>query len=172
VIEEGDRLDLGVELVARGGCCPRCGRVSLDVKDRPVVRVRDLPLAGARDPSGVAQAALRLRRMRADVHGVSSRASAAPARDASLPPASLRAGAWRRRARRGRPRRADGALSGRACLSGAEDELAAGREARRVRRLSLDEAHHRRGRDLAAVVSDLDRRGVVEVLDGRARQRV
>ena len=46
VIEEGDRLDLEVELVARGGCCPGCGRASLDVKDRPVVRVRDLPLAG------------------------------------------------------------------------------------------------------------------------------
>jgi transposase len=46
VIEEGDRLDLEVELVARAGCCPRCGRASLDVKDRPRVRVRDLPLAG------------------------------------------------------------------------------------------------------------------------------
>jgi transposase len=46
VLEDGDRLDLEVELVALGGCCPRCGRASLDVKDRPVVRVRDLPLAG------------------------------------------------------------------------------------------------------------------------------
>jgi hypothetical protein len=41
-----DRLDLEVELVARAGCCPRCGRGSVDVKDRPVVRVRDLPIAG------------------------------------------------------------------------------------------------------------------------------
>jgi transposase len=40
------------------------------------------------------------------------------------------------------------------------------------RRLSLDEAHHRRGRELAEVVSDLDRGGVVEVLDGRSRRRV
>ena len=30
----------------------------------------------------------------------------------------------------------------------------------------------RRGRELATVVSDLDRRGVVEVLDGRSRRRV
>lgn len=41
-----------------------------------------------------------------------------------------------------------------------------------MRRLSLDEAHHRRGRELATVVSDLDRRRVVEVLDGRSRRRV
>jgi transposase len=56
--------------------------------------------------------------------------------------------------------------------TGAWDELAARREARPVRRLSLDEAHHRRGRELATVVSDLDRRRVVEVLDGRSRRRV
>jgi hypothetical protein len=47
VVELGDRLVLEVELVARAGCCPRCGRATLDVKDRPRVRVRDLPLAGA-----------------------------------------------------------------------------------------------------------------------------
>jgi transposase len=40
------------------------------------------------------------------------------------------------------------------------------------RRVSLDEAHHRRRRELATVVSDLDRRCVVEVLDGRSRRRV
>jgi transposase len=46
IVEEGDRLDLEVELVARAGCCPRCGRAgSLEVKQRPVVRVRDLPIA-------------------------------------------------------------------------------------------------------------------------------
>jgi hypothetical protein len=31
VIEVGDRLDLEVELVGRAGCCPRCGRASLEV---------------------------------------------------------------------------------------------------------------------------------------------
>ena len=46
------------------------------------------------------------------------------------------------------------------------------RATRPPRRLSLDEAHHRRGRELATVVSDLDRRRVVEVLDGRSRRRV
>ncbi len=31
---------------ARAGSCPHCGRGSLDVKERPVVRVRGLPIAG------------------------------------------------------------------------------------------------------------------------------
>jgi len=46
VVEVGDRLDLEGELVARAGCCPRCGRSSLDVKERPMVWLRDLPIAG------------------------------------------------------------------------------------------------------------------------------
>jgi hypothetical protein len=46
VIEIEGKLDLEVELVAGAGCCQWCGRSSLTVKDRPVVRVRDLPLAG------------------------------------------------------------------------------------------------------------------------------
>jgi transposase len=41
-----------------------------------------------------------------------------------------------------------------------------------VRRLSLDEAHHRRGHEFATVVSDLDQRCVREVLDGRSRRVV
>jgi transposase len=51
----------------------------------------------------------------------------------------------------------------------AGDELVARRENGAPRRLSLDEAHHRRGRKLATVVSDLDRRRVIEVLDGCQR---
>jgi hypothetical protein len=47
VLEERDQLDLKVELVARAGCCPRYGWASLEVKDRPRARVRDLPIAGA-----------------------------------------------------------------------------------------------------------------------------
>jgi hypothetical protein len=30
----------------RAGLCPDCGRASLEVKDRPRVRVRDLPIVG------------------------------------------------------------------------------------------------------------------------------
>ncbi len=44
----GDGLDLEVELVVAAGCCPRCGRASCEVKERPLVRVRDLPIAGRR----------------------------------------------------------------------------------------------------------------------------
>jgi transposase len=60
----------------------------------------------------------------------------------------------------------------RAFAVGADDELERRHHAWPPRRLSLDEAHHRRGRELATVVSDLDRRRVVEVLDGRSRRRV
>jgi transposase len=42
----------------------------------------------------------------------------------------------------------------------------------RPRRLSLDEAHHRRHRELATVASDLDRRRVIEVLDRRDRRTI
>jgi transposase len=53
----------------------------------------------------------------------------------------------------------------------AVDEDDAGRRGRALpRRLSLDEAHHRRGRDLATVVSDLDRRCVLDVVDGCTRR--
>jgi transposase len=58
----------------------------------------------------------------------------------------------------------------RAFRGGAEEQLEA--RARPARRLSLDEAHHRRGRELATIVSDLDRGRVVEVVDGRSRRRV
>jgi transposase len=39
------------------------------------------------------------------------------------------------------------------------------------RGLSLDEAHRRRGHELATVVSDPDRRCVLKVIDGRTRRR-
>jgi transposase len=58
---------------------------------------------------------------------------------------------------------------GRAFALGA---VAAGGGGRPPRRLSLDEAHHRRGHELATVVSDPDRRRVVEVLEGRSRRVV
>src|SRR5438045_3313955 len=45
-------------------------------------------------------------------------------------------------------------------------------EAGPPQRLSLDEAHHRRGHELATIVSDPDNRRVVEVLEGRRRRVV
>ena len=46
VIELWEQLELEVELALDAGCCRWCGRASLKIKDRPVVRVRDLPVAG------------------------------------------------------------------------------------------------------------------------------
>src|SRR5436190_4222491 len=48
VVERGGELDLEVELATPAGCCPCCGRGRCEVKERPVVRVRDLPIAGRR----------------------------------------------------------------------------------------------------------------------------
>ncbi len=48
VIERGDQLDLEVELVARAASCPHCSGVELEVHERPVVTLRDLPLCGRR----------------------------------------------------------------------------------------------------------------------------
>jgi transposase len=46
VEDAGACLLVGVELVAAAGCCRWCGRSSLAVKERPVVRARDLSIAG------------------------------------------------------------------------------------------------------------------------------
>jgi transposase len=173
VIGDGERLDLEVELVARAGCCPRCGRASLDVKDRPRVRVRDLPIAGR-----VTYLVWRKRRYRCQGCGRTFSES-----HPELPPRQRVTRRFRKhlfeRVRGGgahaevaRDERTTRYQVARAFRGGAEDELAARREARPARRLSLDEAHHRRGRELATVVSDLDRGRVVEVLDGRSRRRV
>jgi transposase len=173
VIEEGDRLDLEVELVARAGCCPRCGRASLDVKDRPRVRVRDLPIAGR-----VTHLVWRKRRYRCQ----GCRRSFTETHP-ELPARQRVTRRFRRRlferVRGGAARdevvrceRTSRYQVARAFRAGADDELEARRQARPARRLSLDEAHHRRGRELATVVSDLDRGRVVEVLDSRSRRRV
>jgi zinc-finger of transposase IS204/IS1001/IS1096/IS1165 len=42
----GEQFDLQVELLARATGCPHCGGIELRVKERPLVRVRDLPIAG------------------------------------------------------------------------------------------------------------------------------
>jgi transposase len=173
VIEDGDRLDLEVELVARPGCCPGCGRASLDVKDRPRVRVRDLPISGR-----VTHLVWRKRRYQCGGCGRSFSES-----HPELPPRQRLTRRFRlrlfERVRQGaahaevaREERTTRYQVARAFQAGVGDELARRRDAHPPRRLSLDEAHHRRGRELATVVSDLDRRCVVELLDGRSRRRV
>jgi transposase len=172
VLEVGRRLELEVELVARAGCCRWCGRASLNVKDRPVVRVRDLPVAGR-----VTFLRWRKRRYRCEAcqRTFSESHPQLPARQRVS--ARFRAHLFERcqtgaaHAEVAREECTTRYQVARAfCVGG--DELLARREQRPPRRLSLDEAHHRRGRELATVVSDLDRRRVVEVLDGRSRRRV
>ena len=169
---DGDQLDLEVELVARAGVCRHCGRSSLDVKERPTVRVRDLPIAGK-------TVRLRWRKRRYRCHGCRRTFTES---HAELP---SRQRVTRRYRRRLRERVVGGAAHAEVArrerttryqvqraFRDAADELAERRERRPTRRLSLDEAHHRRGRELATVASDLDRRTVIEVLDGRSRRVV
>jgi transposase len=172
VREVGDRLDLEVELVARAGCCPGCGRASLQVKERPVVRVRDLPLAGR--PTCLLW---RKRRYRCEACGRTFTET-----HPELPARQRVTARFRRRllervrgggahAEVAREEQTSRYQVARAFRDG-RDRLPDAGATGPLRRLSLDEAHHRRGRELATVISDLDRRRVVEVLDGRSRRRV
>jgi transposase len=167
IVRDDDALDLEVERVARGDRCPHCGGCELEIKERPVVGVRDLPLAGR---------AMRLlwRKRRWRCRGCGrTHTEQHPA----LPSRQRVTGRFRER------------LAARAAGGGAHAEIAREEHTSRyqvgramgsvalaptaiVRRLSLDEAHHRRGRELATVISDLDRRRVVEVLDGRSQKVV
>jgi transposase len=162
-----DALDLEVESVARAGRCPHYEGEDLVIKERPVVGVRDLPLAGR-----VARLLWRKRRWRCRGCGRTH-----TEQHPVLPSRQRVSGRFRER------------LAARAFGGGAHAEIAREEATSRyqvaralalvslapagaLRRLSLDEAHHRRGRELATVVSDLDRRRVVEVLDGRSRRTV
>jgi transposase len=169
VIEDGHQLDLEVELVARAQSCPHCRGTELEVHERPLVRVRDLPFGGR-------SATLRWRKRRYRCKGCrrthTESCEQAPPRQ--------------RLTRRFRGRLAERARSGGAHAEIAREEgtsryqvtramriatakTAAARPRPLPRRLSLDEAAHRRGYgNLATVVSDLDRRRVHEVLDGRS----
>ena len=173
VEEQGDELEIEVELGAPAGCCPGCGRGSVEVKERPLVRVRDLPISGRRTVLR-----WRKRRFRCRACGRTFTES-----DRELPP---RQRLTRRFRRRLFERAAEGAAHAevaraeetsryqvnRAFALGAAGELAGRVGEQPPRRLSLDEAHHRRGRggEYATVVSDPDRRRVVEVLEGRSRR--
>ena len=153
LVTESDALDLEVEGVGPAGRCRHCGCEDLVVKERPVVGVRDLPLAGR-----VARILWRKRRWRCRGCG-RSHTEQHPA----LPSRQRVSGRFREQ------------LVARAAGGGAHAEIAREEATSRyqvarapalvaltpvgaVRRLSLDEAHHRRGRQLATVVSDLDRR--------------
>ncbi len=167
----GEQLDLQVELLARAGGCPHCGGSELRVKERPLVRVRDLPIAGR-----VTRLVWRKRRYRC-----SDCARTFTETHEQLP-------ARQRVTGRFRARLAERVVGGAAHAEVAREERTSRYQVARAfadradelqpcdvdrpRRLSLDEAHHRRGHELATVVSDLDRRCVIEMLDGRDRRTI
>lgn len=172
--ERGGVLELAVELVAAAGVCPRCGRGSLEAKERPVVRVRDLPIAGR-----WLYLRWRKRRFFCRACGRSFTES-----HAEMPARQRMTQRFRRhlfaRARAGGAHAEIARQEGtsryqveRAFAEGAQGLLAANAKRPPPRRLALDEAAHRRGREaLATVVSDLDRRCVLDVVDGRDRRTI
>jgi transposase len=172
VVDVGHALELEVETIARAACCRWCGRASLTVKERPVVRVRELPLAGR-----ATVLCWRKRRYRCEACGrtFTETHEQLPSRQQ----VSARFRAWlfvrcqggAAHAEVAREERTTRYQVTRAFRDGG-DALLARRVSTPARRLSLDEAAHRRGHELATVVSDLDRRRVIEVLDGRSRRVV
>jgi hypothetical protein len=70
--------------MARQGPCPACGVVTGKVKDRPMMRVRDLPASGADGGAVVAETSAGLRRAvvsAEDVHSDLDRGAAPGAGD-------------------------------------------------------------------------------------------
>jgi transposase len=170
LLEVGRQLEIEVELVTEVACCRWCARASLVVKDRPVVRVRDLSIAGR-------VTFLRWRKRRywceacertfTETHpALPSRQRVSTRFRAHLFERCCGGGAHAEVARDERTSR----YQVHRAFKLAGDDLLARRENGPPRRLSLDEAHHRRGRELATVVSDLDRRRVIEVLPGCQRK--
>jgi transposase len=160
-------LAVEVETIERAERCPHCDATALEVKERPVVAVQDLPLAGR-----LTCLCWRKRRYRCRGCGRThtERHPELPARQrvsARLRARiAVRAGAGGAHAEIAREEGTSRYQVGRALA------LVAVAPASGLRRLSLDEAHHRHGRELATVVSDLDRRRVVEVFDGRSQKVV
>jgi transposase len=168
----GEQFDLRVELLARATGCPHCGGIELRVKERPLVRVRDLPIAGR-----LTEVVWRKRRYRCAECGrtftetheqLPTRQRVTARFPARLGERVVDGAAHAEVAREERTSRYQVARA----FADRADRLEARDGERRPRRLSLDEAHHRRGHELATVVSDLDRRCVIEVLDGRDRRTV
>ena len=169
VLEIGRQLEIEVESTQEVACCRWCARSSLLVKDRPIVRVRDLPIAGR-------VTFLRWRKRRFWCEGCERTFTethpALPSRQRVS--ARFRAHLFDRV--QGGAAHAEVARDERTsryqvykAFDVAGEQLLASRDGGPLRRLSLDEAHHRRGRELATVASDLDRRRVIEVLPGCSR---
>jgi transposase len=170
VLELGRQLEIEVESTQEVACCRWCARASLLVKDRPVVRVRDLPIAGR-------VTFLRWRKRRfwceacertfTETHPALPSRQRVSARFREHLFARVQGGgAHAEVARDERTSRYQVYKA----FDVVGEALLSDRDSTRVRRLSLDEAHHRRGRELATVASDLDRRRVIDVVPGCSRK--
>ena len=166
VRERAEELELECELVAIATSCRLCGG-RVEVKERPRVRVRDLPLAGRRVTLVWRKRRFRCCRCRrsfSETHaGLPSRQRVSARFRARLFD-RLRSGAAQLEV--AREERTSRYQVERAFRLGADRELGA-RPRPLARRLAIDEASHRRGaKRLVTVVCDPDRRRVVEVLEG------
>ena len=171
VLERADELEVEVELAVPASCCRLCGGTELEVKERPRVRVRDLPLAGRRVTLVWRKRRFRCRRCRrsfSESHaGLPGRQRVSRRFRAHLFQRLRGGGAQLEVAREEQTSRYQ---VERAFRAGAAQELGA-RPRPLARRLCIDEAAHRRGsKRLVTVVCDPDRRCVVEVLEGRDRR--
>src|SRR5712691_1896279 len=172
VREQADELDVEVELelVAVASSCRLCGG-RVEVKERPRVRVRDLPLAGRRVTLVWRKRRFRCRRCRrsfSETHAELPTRQRVSARFRARLFARLRSGGAQLEV--AREEQTSRYQVERAFRFGAARELAA-RPRPLARRLAIDEAAHRRGsKRLVTVVCDPDRRCVVEVLEGRDRR--
>ena len=171
VREQADELDVEVELTVVASSCRLCGGTDLEVKERPRVRVRDLPLAGRRVTLVWRKRRFHCRCCRrsfSESHaGLPTRQRVSTRFRAHLFARLRSGGAQLEVAREEQTSRYQ---VERAFRLGAERELAA-RGRPLARRLAIDEAAHRRGsKRLVTVVCDPDRRCVVEVLEGRDRR--
>ena len=170
VEERGGVLEVVVELAVSAAVCPHCERGSIEVKERPVVWVRDLSVSGRwtwlrwRKRRFACQAC---RRTFTEAHPEVPRRQRMTERfRRQLFVLARGGGAHAEIARNEGTSRYQ---VERAFRAGAAGQLAA-RPRVSPRRISLDEAHHRRGRELATIVSDVDRRRVIEVIEGRSRR--
>src|SRR3989441_3618589 len=170
VREQADELEVELELVAVASSCRLCGG-RVEVKERPRVRVRDLPLSGRRVTLVWRKRRFRCRRCR---HSFSESHAELPTRQRVSTRfrahlfARLRSGGAQLEV--AREEQTSRYQVERAFRFGAARELAA-RPRPLARRLAIDEAAHRRGsKRLVTVVCDPDRRCVVEVLEGRDRR--
>lgn len=173
VEERGGTLEIEVELAVAAAVCARCGRGSIEVKERPVVWVRDLSVSGR-------WTWLRWRKRR---FACPACARSFTETHPEIPPRQRMTRRFRRHlfalTRAGGAHAEIARNEGtsryqvmRAFAEGSAGALAVRAAEPPPRRLSLDEAHRRRGQQLATIVSDPQRRRVIEVLDGRSQRVV